>query len=364
MRALQGVLVVALAASACSKARPLQGDLAQPVAWEEDIAPLFAAECNSCHSGATAAAGYRTTSYLEALGPTAAPVAVAGDASSLLLRTIDPARANAVHAPVAAAYGKTREWVVDGRLAFFRSGVHEGGILNPRDPQFHANLVRDRNWNFATCQKCHGTDFTGGTVGVSCQQCHSLQVAADGAATCSSCHGSADSPAPPRDLAGSFNPAARGVGAHRAHLFGRTFISAPIACSVCHQVPADISSPGHIEHRPAEVTFSGLALADGATPTWNGASCSTSYCHGGGTKLANDTAFQLRTPVWTQGTSQAFCGSCNGIPPSTLAHAGVTFPDCARCHANTVGPSGTILISGPSGARTSAHINGAVDVTP
>ncbi|HXO16129.1 MAG TPA: CxxxxCH/CxxCH domain-containing protein [Steroidobacteraceae bacterium] len=365
MRALQGLLVVTLAASSCSKARPLQGDLAQPVSWEEDVAPLFAAQCNSCHSGATARAGYRTTSYLEALGPQSAPVAVAGDASSLLLRTIDPAQADAVHAPVSAAYGTARAWVVDGRLSFFRSGTHQGGIMNPHDPEFHSNLVRGDNWNFARCQGCHGADLSGGKAGASCQECHSLQVGADGTATCSSCHGSAQSPAPPHDLSGNTNPSARGVGAHQAHLFGRTVISAPIACTVCHQVPADVSSPGHLDHpRPATVTFSGLALAGGATPTWNGASCSNSCCHGGGANLANDTAFQLRTPVWTLGTSQAFCGSCHGAPPGNSTHAGITFPDCARCHSSTVSPTGIILVSGPPEARTSTHINGVIDVTP
>jgi predicted CxxxxCH...CXXCH cytochrome family protein len=364
MRALKGLLVVALAASSCSKARPLQGDLGQPVSWQEDIAPLFAADCSSCHSGASAPAGYRTTSYLEALGPTSAPVAAAGDPGSLLLGKIDPARANAVHAPVSGAYGRVRAWVVDGRLSFFRSGVHEGGILNPHDAQFHSDLLRSANWNFSGCQKCHGADLSGGKAGVSCQECHSLQVGGDGIPTCISCHGSAQSVAPPRDASGNTSTSARGVGAHQAHLSGKTFISAPIACSVCHRVPADVSSPGHLDDlRPAEVTFSGLALADGAQPTWKDASCST-YCHGGGAKLAGDTAAKLRTPVWTLGTSQAFCGSCHGIPPSSVAHAGVVFPDCARCHSTTATPTGGIVVSGPPGARTSTHINGVIDVTP
>ena len=144
MRALTGALLVVLAASACSKARPLQGDLTQPVSWEEDIAPLFAAQCSSCHSGAKPAGGYRTTSYLEALGPRGARVAVAGDASSTLLRTLAPATADAVHQPVSGAFQSARAWVVDGRLSFFRSEVHEGGILNPDDPEFHSNLVRER----------------------------------------------------------------------------------------------------------------------------------------------------------------------------------------------------------------------------
>jgi predicted CxxxxCH...CXXCH cytochrome family protein len=365
VRELVGAVALVLAASACSKARPLQGAPTQPVSWEEDIAPLFAAQCSACHSGATPPVGYRTTSYLEVLGPQNAPVATAGDTNSPLLRTIDPTRADAVHQPVSAAYEKTRAWVVEGRLSFFRSEVHEGGILNPRDPEFHSGFVRERSWNFAVCQSCHGSDLAGGKVGVSCQQCHSFQVASDGVPTCSSCHGSDQSPAPPRDLACNTSQSARGVGAHQAHVLGRTNISGTIPCETCHTVPATIDSPGHLDHPlPANVIFSGLAVASGASPSWNGTSCSSTYCHGGGSNLSSDTAFRQRTPVWTLGTSQAFCGSCHGIPPSTPLHSGVVFPDCARCHANTVDSNGQILVSGPPGARTSAHINGVIDVAP
>ena len=367
MHALKGVLVLALVVCSCSKARPLEGSLANPVSWEEEVAPLFAADCNSCHSGASAAKGYRTTSYLEALGPYAAPVAAAGDPESLLLRTIDPARADAVHQPVSGTYPTARAWVVEGQLSFFRSGIHEGGILNPHDGEFHSNLVREAGWSFATCQDCHGDDLSGGKAGVSCQQCHSLRVPAGGAPTCSSCHGGPQSPAPPRDLAGNDSPSARGVGAHQAHLFGKTVISAPIACVACHQVPTQVDSPGHLDHpRPATVTFSGLAVAEGATPAWNPstASCSATYCHGGGAKLVSDGAARLRAPVWTLGTSQVFCGSCHGAPPANAAHAGIVFPDCARCHSTTVNASGGILVSGPPEARTSTHLNGVIDVTP
>ncbi len=524
MRALAAILAVAaLAGASCSKARSLAATPPR-VSWQEEIAPLFASNCTSCHSGATPGGGYRATSYLEALGPTAAPVAVAGDPSSLLLRTLDPTLADATHAPVSRVFGAVRDWVVDGRLSFFRSGVHEGGILNPRDAdEFHGAVLRAKNWDLGSCAKCHGADFMGGVAGVSCTQCHTkgptscdtchgqppdtgahqahalgavgrkldcgechvkpaqfddpghlttsdgkakqkatitfgaqaalagpgrsgapsfngatcsnvachggafqdskasstqpawkggsaacgschglppashdassttcsachhlvtppggkpinaalhvdgtVQVG-DGSGTCSACHGSAESAAPPRDLSGNTTPSALGVGAHRAHLIGTHDLSAPIACSACHQVPAVVHSPGHIDHPlPATVTFSGLALADGAKPTWdrNTASCSTSYCHGGGTRLADDTAFKLRMPVWTLGTSQAFCGSCHGLPPGDFVHAGITFPDCARCHATTVAPNGGILVSGPAGARTSTHINGVVDVTP
>lgn len=537
MRVLDQLLVTmcaaALAAAGCSKARPLEGGQQARVAWEEEVAPLFAADCNSCHSGAAAAAGYRTTSYLEALGPKGARVAVAGDGSSKLLQTIDPDKADATHQPVSAAFNTVRSWVVDGRLAFFRSQIHAGGILNPDDPdEFHGAVLRRENWNFSICQKCHGADFTGGSSGVSCTQCHAQQAGGptscttchgqppqsgahqkhvvtagldctechvkpkqfddpghltgpdgkakdkatvtfgsraalgtpragapawdgstcsniychgatlqdakassttpswtgtaacgschgappanhnaawtsciachqrtvlatgaspklspvfhangtvevgSGANNCASCHGTGQSTAcgpgapcsaPPRDLSSNQSETALGVGAHQAHLVGKQNLSGDIPCSACHVVPNSVDDPGHIDHPlPATVTFSGLAQAESAAPAWDHASatCSATYCHGGGANLAADTAFGLRKPVWNLGSSQAYCGSCHGLPPSTTAHAGVRYPDCARCHPATVAPNGAIIVSGAPGARTSTHINGVIDVTP
>jgi predicted CxxxxCH...CXXCH cytochrome family protein len=239
----------------------------------------------------------------------------------------------------------------------------------------------------ATCGSCHGTppqshdtQYAGNNK---CINCHQLSISpagqllqghvdgvvqvGDNSGTCAACHGSPGNPAPPRDLSGNTATTALGVGAHQAHLKGLHQISAPVACTVCHVVPADLHSPGHVDTLPpAEVVFSGLALNDGASPVWDRttATCAGSYCHGGGTAMAADTAAALRKPVWTLGTSQAYCGSCHGNPPSTPAHAGVVYPDCARCHAQTVTPNGGIIVSGPPGAQTSAHINGVIDVTP
>jgi predicted CxxxxCH...CXXCH cytochrome family protein len=366
MRALAGVLVVAAAVNSCSEGRPRQGELANPVSWEEEIGPLFAANCNSCHSGAAPSGNYRTTSYLDALGPYAAPVATAGDPNSPLLATIDPAHADAVHQPVSSTFTQTRAWVVDGKLSFFRSGTHEGGILNPHDPQFHSNLVQEDGWNFARCQSCHGDpDLSGGKAGVSCQECHSFQVPAGGTPTCASCHGSSQSPAPPRDLAGNVVTSALGVGAHQTHLSGRLVISAPVACNACHLVPMEVGSPGHLDlPLPAEVVFSGLAVADSAAPAWdrNTATCSATYCHGGGASLAGDTGGALKKPVWTA-SAQVFCGSCHGAPP-TNGHPSAVFPDCARCHPRTITPEGAIIVTGSGSSRTSFHINGVIDVGP
>src|SRR5438552_3406809 len=72
------------------------------VNWKEDIAPLFRDRCSSCHSGPTAAAGYDTGSYAGVMagGSDAVAKATAGDASSLLLSTLEPTSADHFHQAV------------------------------------------------------------------------------------------------------------------------------------------------------------------------------------------------------------------------------------------------------------------------
>lgn len=187
-------------------------------------------------------------------------------------------------------------------------------------------------------------------------------VASPAVPACTGCHGAAgQNPAPPRDSSGNTSPTALGVGAHQAHVTAAHHLSVPVPCSTCHVVPAALEDPGHINHPlPAIVVFSGLAVHDGATPAWNraNATCTNSYCHGGGQSMAGDTNARLRAPVWTLGTSQAFCGSCHGVPPSTPAHAGVAFPNCSGCHPGTVEPNGAIHFDV---GGTTKHMNGVID---
>ncbi len=519
-------------ALACSEQRTLQGSPTNRVSWQEDVSATFQARCSGCHGGANPAGGYKTTSYLDALGPLDAPLAVAGDPDSPLLKKIDPAGPpDAIHAAVSDVHSLARSWVVDGQLSFFRSQMHEGGILNPHDPhgEFHGDVLRNAGWNLDTCGKCHGADFTGGTSGVSCTQCHAqgptscdtchgqppatgahvahvsgslgkpldcsechvkpanwndpghlttadgkpktratvtfsaqslaahatplrtgdpsydgtscsnvychLGPAQDAKATlptpawnggptqaacgtchgappaghegkyastlqCSACHpstaptptklaathsdgnvqvGDAIQPAapgcsgchgtpgqnagPPRDLSGNTSPTAIGVGAHQAHLAGTHRLSNPIPCSTCHVLPAAWDAPGHLDQPlPAPVTFSGEALTDGASPAWDrtSATCSSTYCHGGGQKLSTDTSAALQAPVWTLGSAQAFCGACHGLPPTTAGHPASTFPSgCVTCHPSTVEANGAIHFDPVTGTTT--HINGVID---
>jgi predicted CxxxxCH...CXXCH cytochrome family protein len=543
---LLAVLLGGVGAS-CAKARPVVGG-ERCESWKAEIGPLLGARCSSCHSGAAPAGRYATGTYLEALGAgtDAAPNVVAGDDASRLLAVLDPATADAVHRPVSDVFVEVRAWVVDCDASYVRSSIHRGGILDRTSADFHGKLVAHEGYAFATCQRCHGADFAGGTSSVSCLSCHTegptacstchgdlaqegargshahhlgggplgktfacaechvvpktykdvghLFLAdgsvdpppaevtlgalaaltpagakragvpsydpatstcsnvychgaafADAAATnvqpawnkpgaaqadcgtchglppnhlngdrcaachpavvdrdrkiiapdlhldgqvelaspalkCAGCHGGATSPAPPPDLTGETAPSAPGVGAHAAHLQARAHLRGPVACTECHKVPDEVSSPGHLGgHRagddvlPAEVfpgdpTVGVLASTDGAHPTWrrDTSTCAGVYCHGGGAKLAGDTAPGVeRAPVWTAAGGLACGSACHGLPPAFAPHLPtMTRTDCASCHPRTVDPAGNIIVSGPLGGETSAHMNGALDVAP
>ena len=183
------------------------------------------------------------------------------------------------------------------------------------------------------CDRCHGAPPPS-HVQSDCATCHpadaphvdgTLQVGRT--AGCDGCHGAAGDPAPPIDLAGNVFTTALGVGAHQAHLRAPSGITAPIACTECHAVPATTTTAGHIDSAlPAEV-----APSHG----WNRTTqtCASAWCHG------------ASTPVWTQ-TGGAACGSCHGLPPATASHTGASPTECANCH--------------PAGFAK--HIDGVLDV--
>ena len=204
-------------------------------------------------------------------------------------------------------------------------------------------------WN--NCNACHpGTVRVDGTIDLAGGLHVNGQIDAQ-IPGCDGCHGSAGNAAPPKALNGSVNTASLGVGAHQTHLTG-SVLRGPIPCNSCHVVPASVVTAGHMDAAPnAEVTFSGLATADGAAPQWNRATatCSGVYCHG-----ATRPGGVHTQPVWTRvdGT-QAVCGSCHGVPPPA-PH--VASPRCDLCHTRTVRANGTINVA------NGTHINGQVDV--
>jgi predicted CxxxxCH...CXXCH cytochrome family protein len=238
---------------------------------------------------------------------------------SVLLTTLSPSSEVTAHRVSSDVLTLLQAWVVDCKLSVKNSQVHQPGILNPADPDFHGKLLQSRGWDFGLCQKCHGNDFSGGAANLSCLTCHKK-----GPQDCTTCHSSIAED-----------------NAHGAHLAGPT-LGHDFDCSECHIKPAIWSQPGHILDEngkpittPPQVVFGALAHSTpaGSTrtgpPTFNAAdkSCSNVYCHGGSFP---DSNAKLQMPKWTDGAADATCGTCHGLPPQS--HGGAS--DCALCHSD------------------------------
>jgi predicted CxxxxCH...CXXCH cytochrome family protein len=219
----------------------------------------------------------------------------------------------------------------------------------------------------AACGSCHGLPPGGGhPSSTACEMCHGGVIGPrftfvaperhiDGTVDvmvggCDSCHGGGGETAPPADTSGNTATTARGVGAHRSHLADSTW-HRPLACADCHRVPATLMAAGHIDTAlPAELSWSALAAASGASPSFDGTTCEGTYCHG--TTLAG-AGGSLTAPVWTRvdGT-QAACGTCHGSPPP-LPHP--QSPRCDTCH-------GVVMSSPTTFSAPARHVDGVVDL--
>ncbi|MBI5501299.1 MAG: CxxxxCH/CxxCH domain-containing protein [Deltaproteobacteria bacterium] len=219
----------------------------------------------------------------------------------------------------------------------------------------------------AACGTCHGLPPEGDhPVSTNCDMCHGEVIGPrfafreparhidgrlDVTTACDSCHGGGGEPAPPVDLAGNAATTFRGVGAHRSHLAAGSTWRRDVACGDCHRVPATLDAAGHVDTpRPAELTWSVVASAGGASPAFDGSTCSDSWCHGARLDDGGGTA---TAPAWTRvdGT-QGACGACHGLPPGG-SHT--TLDRCELCHGDVIGPGRVFR-------DRSRHVDGVVDV--
>src|SRR5262245_5857647 len=178
--------------------------------------------------------------------------------------------------------------------------VHPCGIADPSDDDFHGKLLRNNQYPFDTCRKCHGADLAGGTANLSCFSCHKDGPDSFFGDKCTGCHG-----APPQ------------TGAHVAHSRGGK-LAVALDCSECHLKPKSYTDVGHISE--PTMTFGALAMSTyaGVTregpPEYRDGRCTNVYCHGGA--LPKDTSASLTSPSWKGGETQAACGTCHGLPPA------------------------------------------------
>ncbi|MFA6541406.1 MAG: CxxxxCH/CxxCH domain-containing protein [Bacteroidota bacterium] len=237
--------------------------------------------------------------------------------------------------------------------------VHGEGFANPKSANFHAVLIKSKNYDTQACKQCHGGDYSGGTAEKSCLTCHNKP---NGPENCTTCHGSVNA-APPKDLSNNTSPSVLTVGAHQKHLLGGILGNA-VACKECHTVPASVLSVGHIDGvARAEVNFDTLSVFYKSNVMYNDGSCANTYCHG------NFTNGNAKVMTWNDTTASATeCGSCHGdITKTTLAdkavpkqvsqggsHPNLNGAACSSCHGHVINSSMQFL-------DLSKHINGTID---
>jgi len=280
---------------------------------------------------------------------------------------------------------------------------HKAGWTNVSSPDYHGQYLKANSWQVNECSPCHGAQFTGGSSGISCRDCHTafphpngfggtdghpvymrsnnfplddcklchgtlydggnvVNVSCQdchtnpgGPEACNTCHGDfsgtgALSAAPPKSVGRDTSTAIRGVGAHQNHI-ATNRAGKQVKCQECHTIPAVMGAPGHIDI-PFNVqvafndTLASLKTSGGTImpiPVFNSTniSCSNVYCHGY-FKNGNLT----NGPIWNKvdGT-QAACGTCHGDPltnnplPGGTHYQGTAFYSCQTCHTTGTSPA-------------------------
>jgi predicted CxxxxCH...CXXCH cytochrome family protein len=262
---------------------------------------------------------------------------------------------------------------LNGQIDYVRG--HETGYEAPalHAPDALAGLAKDPSAQ--DCTVCHGADLKGG-VGFSCVACHNAPHAGERFAqgvndfrvNCTFCHGTPKvsfsypddlALAAPPDAIFPHDPEDGAIGAHQKHLHlesSTAAATATAACASCHTVPPG-EFPGSLDHlsSPTVVVFSGLAVAGGATTSFDEAAATcTNYCHGATMKGGTNA-----TPKWTDGAQG--CSSCHGSPPPTGAgsagwhqfHVNSRGLDCGKCHKGYVKDAKVV---------PELHVNGTADV--
>lgn len=181
---------------------------------------------------------------------------------------------------------------------------------------------------------------------------------------CTTCHGNpargAGDPAPPRGPFGETATTDPAVGAHQSHL-SKGLWHRDVQCADCHTVPTSMMHT----NGALDLSWSGPAVAGGATPSFSNTAvtCSGVWCHGA--KLSGGT---VTTPEWNLvDKTQSACGTCHGLPPS-VGHP--QNRQCNLCHAAVIKscpPNDPAKCEfQPDASPTQSyklHVNGKVDVT-
>jgi predicted CxxxxCH...CXXCH cytochrome family protein len=328
----------------------------------DGVVDYLAGDCKLCHGrDGNAAPPLDTLGNAEpsAIGVGAHQVHLTGGANGRRLEckechtlpehVEDPTHADGLPAEVAftgvaRAKGRIPEWN-GSRLTCAGSYCHSPSPAETRESPVWTEQTK------LACTSCHGLPpLLPHPQSANCVSCHGAVVASDNRtitersrhvngvvdvsveASCKNCHGALN-PAPPVDTAGNASSTTPAVGAHQTHLLG-TERSRAVPCGECHAVPEKVLDPGHLDSPlPAELRFSGAAIAHGAVPLYANGTCQATSCHGAVFPNGEPSGGTNTAPTWTRvDGSEATCGSCHGYPPPP-PHPNPGNP-CHNCHAN------------------------------
>lgn len=306
--------------------------------YRDQIGPLMAERCGSCHQGDAAAGGWRATTYSDVIGclpdgTSAVAIDAAGDARILRALTTE------THKAVADTRDAIARWVRAGARPS-NGHVHPAGFLDPRSPESHGRFLKDRRYapmldaaDRDACGVCHEgaparpeKATTPAARATACTTCHSEP---QGVSACTTCHGTKGKAYPPRSAC--FNPGAKADTSHAVHVEPGPLHKVGFECKTCHPVPES--------GRPVGVHI------DGFVEVWEvgftAEKTCMNQCH-----TRRDGA--LPQPKWNE--SKMACNSCHGAPP-TNHYKGA----CSNCH-HDVNADATAL------KGLGLHMNGKVDV--
>ncbi len=302
-----------------------------------------------CHGATLLPGGTNTTPDWTSVGT--------GEAACGTCHGLPPGGTHATSTACQACHGA----VVDASKTIIAPELHVNGLVDVSNshptgwvsPTQHGVAVNTEG--YTNCQACHGTALDGGSVGISCDSCHS-----NWKTNCTFCHGGTDNAtgAPPESVAGVTTRTVLSVGAHTEHV-SDTSIHLGWNCDQCHVTPTSALSAGHIDgDGRAEVSFGALNPAGTYAPA--SGTCAELYCHGNGSSL-------LGSKVWST-DSTTDCGSChaNFAPPDIAdlqamsgkhdTHVRLQGYSCDTCHGANVDATGNLR-------KLDRHIDGLVDVT-
>ena len=224
---------------------------------------------------------------------------------------------------------------------------HPPGWTTPTDQGFHGVYLKNQSYNLTGCSSCHGSDFQGGSSGVSCYGCHASYPHLDAWTNVAS--GASH---------GHYLKAKDWADAECQSCHGATYAggTSGVACFTCHaSYPHSQAFPSGVDHPlymrqnsfplPACKTCHGQTYAGGAVLTEG---CLESGCHvdANGTKKSpeacNTCHGSFRAPesdVFATAPPKSVAGETSTSVPAVGAHTAhlqygrvLETVQCVECH--------------------------------